>query len=134
MKRRHFIKSSALGAALSGTFISSSWSGVSRETTNKRGKYREPAKDIPIAGEFDVIVSGGGPAGISAAIEAGRSGAKTLLLEVHGCLGGVWTSGLLSWILDNQNKMGLMDEIRKRLTAMGAQCPIDTGHVYSFDT
>jgi hypothetical protein len=62
------------------------------------------------------------------------SGAKTLLLEVHGCLGGVWTSGLLSWILDNQNKMGLMDEIRKRLTAMGAQCPIDTGHVYSFDT
>jgi succinate dehydrogenase/fumarate reductase flavoprotein subunit len=133
MKRRHFIKSSALGAAFSGTFISSSWSGASRETTNKRGIYREPAKDIPIAGEFDVIVSGGGPAGISAAIEAGRSGAKTLLLEVHGCLGGVWTSGLLSWILDNQNKMGLMDEIRKRLTAMGAQCPIDTGHVYSFD-
>ena len=41
----------------------------------------EPARQIPIAGEFDVVVCGGGPAGVAAAIAAGRNGAKTIILE-----------------------------------------------------
>ena len=71
----------------------------------------EPEREIPIKGEYDVVVCGAGPAGVTAAIEAGRSGAKTLLIESQGCLGGVWTSGLLCWILDGQEKVGLIREI-----------------------
>jgi len=42
--------------------------------------YREPARDIPIIEEVDVLVVGGGPAGFSAAINAARTGAKTMLI------------------------------------------------------
>ncbi len=80
-----------------------------------------------------MIVSGAGPAGIAAAIEAGRSGARTLLLEVRGCLGGVWTAGLLSWILDQANKPGLMRELEQRLDQMGAKCPIKTKANLAYD-
>lgn len=44
----------------------------------------------------DVLVAGGGPAGFGAAIAAGRLGAKTLLIEQSGCIGGMSTSGLMS--------------------------------------
>ena len=59
---------------------------------------QEPAREIPVVGEAQVIVAGGGPAGAMAAIAAARAGADTLLIERAGCAGGIWTSGLLSWI------------------------------------
>jgi len=68
----------------------------------------------------DVVVCGGGPAGLSAAVAAARGGATVRLLEVRGCLGGVWTAGLLSWILDAGNKLGLMREILDGLKSRGA--------------
>jgi heterodisulfide reductase subunit A-like polyferredoxin len=95
MKRRKFVQSTMLSATLSGLVFH----GNSRNTgLTSAHSLNEPARSIPVSGEYDVIVCGGGPAGVSAAIQAGRSGAKTLLVESHGCLGGVWTSGLLSWI------------------------------------
>jgi len=66
------------------------------------------------------VVCGAGPAGVAAAIAAARAGAKTRLLEANGCLGGVWTAGLLSWILDCANKGGLMKEILAALDARRA--------------
>ena len=45
---------------------------------------------------YDVIVVGSGPAGVSAAISAGRNGAKTLLIEQCGRVGGISTSGMMS--------------------------------------
>jgi hypothetical protein len=75
----------------------------------------EPARQVPVVADADVVVCGGGPAGVAAAVAAARVGAKTLLLELHGCLGGIWTTGLLSWILDHQNKKGLMAELLRRL-------------------
>ncbi len=54
---------------------------------------REPARDLPVIGEYDVIVAGGGPAGICAAVAAARAGASTLLLERYGFLGGIATAG-----------------------------------------
>ncbi|MEI6493260.1 MAG: FAD-dependent oxidoreductase, partial [Verrucomicrobiota bacterium] len=54
----------------------------------------ESALDTIVSGDADVIVCGGGPAGIGAALAAARNGAKTRLIEVNGCLGGVWTAGL----------------------------------------
>lgn len=112
MKRRTFLKASALGAAW---LLDAPPSRAADAATPKPGSVHEPARDISIAGEADVVVCGGGPAGVAAAIAAGRKGARTLLLETHGCLGGIWTAGLLSWILDHQNKRGLMQEILRHL-------------------
>ena len=48
---------------------------------------------LPVAGEVDVLVVGGGPAGVGAAFAAARAGAETLVVEQFNCLGGVATSG-----------------------------------------
>lgn len=64
---------------------------------------------------YDVIVCGGGPAGVAAAVSAGRKGAKTLLIERGGCLGGFWTQGGLTWLIDTENKDGLINEVMDRL-------------------
>ena len=45
--------------------------------------------------KFDVVVAGGGPAGIAASIAAARHGQKTVLIEVNGCVGGTSTAGAL---------------------------------------
>ncbi|MBR2043507.1 MAG: FAD-dependent oxidoreductase [Clostridia bacterium] len=58
--------------------------------------YFEGPKEIPIDDRYDVIVVGSGPSGISAAVMAGRNGAKTLLIENLGSVGGISTSGLMS--------------------------------------
>ena len=79
----------------------------------------ESARDIPVAASVDVIVCGGGPAGVSAAIAAGRAGASVLLIEVHGCLGGVWTAGQLAWLFEME-RPGFARELAERLTARGA--------------
>src|SRR5512139_1442471 len=58
--------------------------------------YREPEREIPIAYEVDVLVAGGGVSGCAAAVSAARNGAKTLLVERNGVLGGVATAGLMA--------------------------------------
>ena len=50
-------------------------------------------------GEYDVIVTGGGPAGTGAAVAAARDGARTLLVESTGCLGGMGTAGMVAMFL-----------------------------------
>ena len=61
-----------------------------------KAKYIEqPKKKVKIYGSYDVVVSGGGPAGIAAAVSAARNGMKVILIEQTGCLGGMSTSGLV---------------------------------------
>ena len=72
--------------------------------------HREEKRDTPIVEDVDVVVCGGGPAGIAAAIASARQGARTRLIELHGSLGGVWTTGALSWIIDSADKPGIMAE------------------------
>lgn len=60
----------------------------------------EPNKHIPVIGTFDVIVCGGGPAGLTAAVAAARNGSKTLLIERYGFVGGMATSALVTPITE----------------------------------
>ena len=53
---------------------------------------REPARETPVVGEYDVVVLGGGPAGIAAAASATRPGARALLVERYGFMGGMGTA------------------------------------------
>ena len=52
----------------------------------------EPSREVPLYGEFEVVVLGGGPAGIAAASAAARNGARVLLAERYGFLGGMGTA------------------------------------------
>ncbi len=52
-------------------------------------------REIPLNTEYDVIVAGGGPSGCAAAVASARGGARTLLIEATGALGGIGTSGLV---------------------------------------
>jgi len=61
--------------------------------------YHEPARSVPVLGEYDVIVCGGGPAGCAAALAAARQGAKTLLIEREGYLGGSTVMALVNVVL-----------------------------------
>lgn len=83
--------------------------------------HHEAACEIPVVEETDVVVCGAGPAGVAAALAAARTGAKTRLIEVHGCLGGVWTAGALSWVIDAGNKPGIMRELTDELDKRGAR-------------
>jgi hypothetical protein len=76
--------------------------------------FPEPARELPLAADADVIVCGGGPAGVAAALTAARAGARTRLFELQGSLGGIWTSGLLTWLFDF-DQPGLTRELARCL-------------------
>jgi hypothetical protein len=86
---------------------------------------KEPARDIRIWREADVVVVGGGPGGIASAISAARNGARTVLIERYGHLGGMATGGLvniipnLSDITGKQYIFGLTMELLDRLDKRG---------------
>ncbi len=100
-----------------------------RDTMKAQNSARtisEPARDIRVFREADVVVVGGGPGGIGSAIAAARAGAKTILIERYGHLGGMASGGLinilpnLSDISGKQRLFGLNQEIIDRMEARGA--------------
>ncbi len=58
------------------------------------------SNETPVVDTCDVLVAGGGPAGIAAAVAAARHGAKTILIERYGYLGGMATGGLVLYVGD----------------------------------
>ena len=68
--------------------------------------HREPARNLPVVSESDVVVAGGGPGGLPAAVAAARHGASVLLVERYGFLGGLATAGLVAPILGHTVAQG----------------------------
>ena len=112
--RRQFIAGTfAAGAALP---LASCAQAAAADT------FAEPPKGLKVAGEYDLIVAGGGPAGFAAAVTAARMGRKVMLFEAHGALGGIWTTGLLGCIIDF-GRADLSREIIRHLDRFGARQP-----------
>ena len=63
-------------------------------------------KEIEVAGKYEVIVAGGGVAGVAAAVSAARMGKKVLLIEKTIALGGLATIGLVNWFVPSCNGRG----------------------------
>lgn len=118
-RRRFFQTGTAAAVGLSGVGTLAARAGEAGRGS-ETNVVEEPARQVSVAEEADVVVCGAGPAGVAAALASARSGAATRLIEANGCLGGVWTAGLLSWILDTSNKTGLMRELLVRLEQRGA--------------
>ena len=96
----------------------------------------EKAKEIPLEGEYDVVVAGGGIAGIAASLAAVRCGAKVLLLERMYLLGGLATSGLIAIYLPlcdgkgHQVSFGLAEELMRLSVSRGCPTPERSGSAW----
>ncbi len=87
--------------------------------------YTLKSKELPLDSSYDVIVIGGGPAGCTAAAAAAREGARTLLIEATGSLGGMGTSGLVpAWCpFSDKQKMIYRGLAAKVFDTLKAQMP-----------
>lgn len=99
--------------------------GSSQE--NKPASYRL-VREVPVEEGYDLVVAGGGPAGTAAAVSAARLGAKVLLAEATGCIGGMGTSGLVTAFdpMANGERMlvgGFMREVVETLYTRGFLAP-----------
>lgn len=95
------------------------------EIAPSRVEILEPARSTRVCRETEVLVVGGGPAGIAAAVAAARNGAATTLLERYNHLGGMATGGLVILIphmsagTQEQEVAGICQEMVDRLDAIG---------------
>jgi len=112
-ERRRFLKSFSL-AAFTGTAGGIGYAGT--------GCSLQASDTLAWLGA-DVVVAGGGPAGVCAAVSAARMGAKTILVERFGCLGGNLTLGHVSPILGKVSAGTMADEVRGLLNAKHLDAP-----------
>ena len=136
--RREFVKEAALkgGAALAigagsvalpmSTMAKQSRGKISATLGESEHTFFEPGREISRINDADVVVVGGGPAGVAAALAAARNGADTVLVERYGHLGGMATGGLVILIMPmtggtkEQQIAGICQEIVDRLDILGA--------------
>ncbi len=105
----------------------------------KNQVYRESERTLPVAGRYDVLVCGGGPAGFMAAVAAARQGMRTLLIERYGFLGGTATAAMMvefGSIFDGKTVLigGIPHELLHRLEQYGGAELLDPqSHRMIFD-
>ena len=127
MNRREFAMSAVLLGIAGQTRFAT---GAEKITNPAADFYEEPARKVPVR-KFDVVVAGGGTAGVFAAIAAARQGARTALIEVKGYTGGTVVEGGTAlhsffnlWkafpgVKKRQVVRGIPSEIVDRLTKAG---------------
>lgn len=100
--------------------------------------HHEDARDIPIIGDFDVVVVGGGCAGLAAAISSARNGASTIVLERFPYFGGTATASLMANIVGTRNQVepnnlqvmkGIGEELILRLLETGDACVTQNAYI-----
>lgn len=91
------------------------------------------SKPVEVAGKYDVIVAGAGPAGICAAVAAARSGAKIALIERYGVVGGNLTTGYVGPVLGMVGKGTMRDEIVNILEIPENDMIGETGKAHDFE-
>ncbi|MDP6172719.1 MAG: FAD-dependent oxidoreductase [Rhodospirillales bacterium] len=89
----------------------------SAKVNSRRCRQALPARRVPVAAEADVVVTGGGPGGFAAALQARRMGASVVLIEKYDMPGGVHTSGLQG--AASQGAGGIHTELMEKFDAAG---------------
>lgn len=96
--------------------------------TSSLNTLQEPARTLPVYGEFDVVVVGGGPSGLAASVSAAKHGARVLLVERYGFLGGMGTAGDVTNFAGLYGRKngemlqvvrGVIDDLMSRIDALG---------------
>ncbi len=98
------------------------------------GYVLEAARKTPVAAATDVLIVGGGPAGIAAAVAAARAGSRVLLAERYGYFGGMATAALVGPLMSYHTTptdgskpepviAGVLKELVRRMVAVGGAVP-----------
>ena len=137
LTRRKFITNSTAGTigAAVGLSMASGFDAKANSGLKESNKTFLFSRNIPFGDTYDIIVAGGGPAGSSAAVCAARLGAKVLLVEATGCLGGMGTSGLVCAFdpMSNGKQMlvgGFMKQLVDSMYKRGFLEPTEIPEIY----
>jgi hypothetical protein len=122
-----------MGVSVSGVALAGIQRAAGDQTQPRADTVVEAERLVPVVDTVDVAVCGGGPAGIAAAMAAARTGASVRLLEAHGCLGGIWTSGMLAYVIE-ADKPGINAELIRRLDALDARRATGSNYIYDVET
>ena len=83
-------------------------------------------QELPVRRRVDVVVVGAGPAGLGAAVSAARNGAKALVFDAGGCIGGMATAGLVGPFMTSYDAparhmviRGILKELVNRMADIG---------------